>query len=137
MREMIEREMTADEIFKSGKFPGRTYRAIAKQIHILKSGLIVPLNKKFIVPLIQPAPQVLHPEEIIKRYCSAFKGICETAELTREELERFRIIFMAAWKYTDIYAEYERLKQIEEQMEEIRRRLEALEAQSGAATKAE
>jgi len=122
---LVEKGMSAQEIFQSGKFSNRTVRAIDAQIKRLS---IVSQKKKPIVPQIREA-EIVGLDEIVKRYVDAFNQICREAEFTKEELERFRIIFMAAWRYRALFADYERLKQVEEEISELRKALEEIKAQ--------
>lgn len=125
LREMVEKGYTVTDIVKSGKFPGRTIRGIEKQIQRLS----IVAQKNFKVGQIREA-EIVGIDTFIKHYVDAFKKICELTEYDKTDLERFRLIFMAAWKYPEVFAAYERVKQIEEGMEEIRKRLEVLEAQA-------
>ena len=126
LRKLAEKNMTSDEIFKSGKLPGRTHGAIRKQIERLGSFVG---QKNSIVGQIRET-EIVGIESFIKHYVDAFKKICALTEYNKTDLERFRLIFMAAWKYPEVFAAYEKVKQIEEGMEEIRKRLEILEAQA-------
>jgi len=131
LREMIQKGTSAQEILESGRLPGRTYRSIDTEVKRLS---FAP-QKIFNAPQISEA-EIVGLETIVKRYVDAFNKICDLTEYDKTDLERFRIIFMAAWKYRDLFAEYERLRQVEEKMEEIRKRLEVLEAQARATAKA-
>jgi len=124
--EMVEKGMTLDNIIKSGKFPDRTPKALGKQIERL--GSFVGQKKKSIVEQIREA-EIVGLEKIVKRYVDAFNKICDITEYNKTDLERFRIIFTAAWKYRDLFAEYERLKQVEEEISELRKAMEEIKAQ--------
>ena len=126
LREMAEKGMSPDEIVKTGKLPGRTHGAIRKQIERLGSFVG---QRNSIVGQIREA-EIVGIETFVKHYVDAFKKICALTEYDKTDLERFRLIFMAAWKYREVFAAYERVRQIEEGMEEIRKRLEILEAQA-------
>jgi len=126
LQEMSEKGMSSDDIFKSGKLPRRTHGAIRMQIQRL--GSIVG-QRDSIVEQIREA-EIVGIETFVRHYVDAFKKICSLTEYDKTDLERFRLIFMAAWKYREVFAAYERVRQIEEGMEEIRKRLEILEAQA-------
>ncbi|MGQ9641601.1 MAG: hypothetical protein ACUVUF_05690, partial [Candidatus Bathycorpusculaceae bacterium] len=118
--EMVQQGLSLDAIVKSGKFEGRTPQAIAKQMERLKLGFFVEQNKKSIVGQIVKA-EIPEFEEVLARYVDAFNKLCEKAEITREDLERIKLIFTAAWKYRELYREYE-------QWEEIKARIDKLAA---------
>jgi len=126
LREMTSQGMSADDIFKSGKLPRRTSKAITKQIERL--GSFVRQTKSFVGQIKEA--KVADLESFVKRYVDAFNKLCELTDYDKEDLERFRLIHSFAVDYPALLAEYERLKQIEEGMEEIRKRLEILEARS-------
>jgi len=85
-------------------------------------------NKKFFGQQIREA-EIVGLESIVRRYVDAFNKICDLTEYDKQDLERFRIIFMAAWKYRALFADYERLKQVEDEIEELRRAVEEIKAQ--------
>lgn len=118
--EMVQQGLSLEAIVKSGKFEGRTPQAIAKQMERLKLGFFVGQNKKSIVGQISKA-EIPEFEEVLARYVDAFNKLCEKPELTKEDLERIKLIFTAAWKYRELYREYE-------QWEEIKARIDKLEA---------
>ena len=118
LQKMIEQGMSLDDIVKSGKFPHRTPRAIEKQIKIL-SGSLVSQKKISKVTLISKA-EIPDFDEIIARYVDAFNKLCDKTEFTKEELERFRIIFMAAWKYRDMFREYEEIEEVKHDVERLK-----------------
>jgi hypothetical protein len=124
---MIENGLSVEEIVKNGKFPGRTHEAIRMQIKRL-TGSFVEQKKNFIVGQIREA-EIVGLESIVKRYVDAFNKICDLTQYDKQDLERFRIIFMAAWKYRALFADYERLKQVESEIAELRRAVEEIKAQ--------
>lgn len=115
LREMIEQGAKLHEVVKTRKFEGRTPRAIEKQIRKLK---VSP--KKFKVTPIGKAKEVLGFEEFILRYVNAFIQVCEADELTRDELERFRLIFMAAWKYRDMFSSFEEIEEVKADVKRLK-----------------
>ena len=102
LMEMTQQGLSLDAIVKSGKFEGRTPQAIAKQIERLKLGCFVGQKEKSFVGQIGKA-EIPGFEEILARYVDAFNKLCEKTELTKEDLERIRLIFQAAWKYRELY----------------------------------
>jgi len=126
---MATEGLTIKEIYDSGKFPNRTPRSIENQL--LRLGSFEYQKKKIFGTQIREA-EIVGLDEIVKRYVDAFNQICDKTEFAKEELERFRIIFMAAWKYRDLFAEYERLRKVEEEISELRRALEEIKAQLAA-----
>jgi hypothetical protein len=127
LQEMVERGLSADQIFKSGKFLGRTYRSIDVEIRRLA---VVP-QRNSAVPQITEGP-IVDLESFVKRYVDAFNKLCELTDYNKADLERFRLIHTYARDYPALLAEHERLRQVEEAMVEINRRLEALEAQGAS-----
>jgi len=112
LMEMVQQGLSLDAIVKSGKFEGRTPQAIAKQMERLKLGFFVGQISKAEIPEFQ---------EVLARYVDAFNKLCEKDELSKEDLERIRLIFTAAWKYRELYREYEK-------WEEIKARIDKLDA---------
>ena len=125
LMEMTQQGLSLDDIVKSGKFEGRTPQAIAKQVERLKLGCFVGQNKKSFVGQIGKA-EIPGFEEILARYVDAFNKLCEKTELTKEDLERIRLIFQAAWKYRELYREYERWEELEQRVDKIEKLLEYL-----------
>jgi len=111
--------MNLEEIVKSGLFPDRSPSAIQMQISRLGRPSFVKQKKKLIVRQIREA-EVIDLETIVKRYVDAFNKICDLAEYSKEDLERFRIIFSAARTYFDLYFRLE-------EFGEVKRRVERLE----------
>lgn len=128
LMQLVERGTSIEDIFKSGKFPNRTHRANIKQIERLKCDSIVRQKKKTIVRQIRPI-DVLTLEEVLKRFSDAFQQICKAQELSKLDLERYRIIFAAAKNYGPLLTHYERLSEIEEEMAELRKMVEEIKAQ--------
>lgn len=130
LREMLEKGMSLDEIVKSGEFPDRT--AIALQTQIFRLGSIASQSKKFVASQITPGEGVISIEEVLKRFSTAFKQICELTEVDKWELKRFRIIFSAAKDYGPLLAHYERMKQVEGEIADLRKMVEEVKAQVSA-----
>jgi len=64
--------------------------------------------------------EIVDLETIVKRFVDAFNKICSMREYSKEDLERFRIIFSAARSYFDLYFRLE-------EFGEVKRRVERLE----------
>jgi len=126
LREMVEQGLSADDIFKSGKFPERTHRAIDTEIRRLS---IVAPHKNSDATHITEAG-IVDLESFVKRYVDAFDKLCSLTDYDKADLERFRLIHTYARDYPALLAEHERLKQVEEGIAEINRRLTVLEAQA-------
>lgn len=125
LREMVESKLSVQQIFDSGKLPGRSYEAIRMQ----KKKLPIDSAKtKSIVESIVPG-EAIELSEVLERYSDAFKQICKEGELDKLQLERFRIIFSAAKDYAPLLAHYERLSQVEKEMAELRQMVKAIKAQ--------
>jgi len=126
LQEMVEQGMSADQIFKSGKFPERTHKAITHEVSRLGT---IGSQKKSSGSQITEG-QIVDIESFVKRYVDAFNKLCDLTEYDKTDLERFRLIHTYARDYPALLAEHERLKQVEEAMVKINRRLEALETQA-------
>ena len=124
LMKLVKKGLTAEQIFQSGKFEGRTVRAIAKQIERLS---IVRQRKKVIVRQIRPV-DILTLEEVLKRFSDAYQQICEPKEFNKLELERFRIIFTAAKAYGPLLAEYERWVEVETRLARLEKMVEEISA---------
>jgi len=126
LREMIEKGMSSEDILKSGKFPHRTIMAIQNQMRRL--GSFDSQRKKSFDSQIRET-EIVGLESIVKRYVDAFNKICDKTDYDKVDLERFRIIFMAAWKYRDLFAQYERVRRVEEQIKGLQKAVEEIKAQ--------
>jgi len=127
LREMVEAGLALDQIIKSGKLPNRTHDSIRMQIQRLsfvhhKNSGVEHITEAGIVDL----------ESFVKRYVDAFDKLCSLTDYDKADLERFRLIHTYARDYPALLAEHERLKQVEEGIAEINRRLQALEAEAEA-----
>ena len=123
---MVEQGLSVDQIFKSGKLVGRTHRSIETQIKRLS---FVAPQRESVAPQITEAG-IVDLESFVKRYVDAFNKLCDLTDYDKADLERFRLIHTYSRDYPALLAEHERLKQVEEAMAEINRRLQALEAQA-------
>ncbi|MFP3984941.1 MAG: hypothetical protein ACLFU9_03110 [Candidatus Bathyarchaeia archaeon] len=59
-------------------------------------------------------------------YVDPFNQLCETPELSKEDLERIRLVFTATWKYRELFREYEGWEEIKHRVDEIEKMLEIL-----------
>jgi len=118
LMEMAQQGLSLEAIIKSGKFEDRTPQAIAKQIERLKLSSFVGQNKKSFVGQIGKA-EIPGFEEVLARYVDAFNKLCEKTELTKEDIERIKLIFQAAWKYRELYREYEKWEELEARIDKL------------------
>jgi len=126
LMEMVAQGMNSQQIYDSGKLPGRTYRAIVKQLG--ECGSIVYTKPAVIVRTIEPSKHELSMDEVVKRFSTAFKQICELKELDKLTLERFRIIFQAAKDYGPLLKFYENWEVMEQRVAKIEELLAELQA---------
>jgi len=124
--EMTEQKMSPQQIYDSGELPGRTVRAIEKQQKTL--GSIVYTKPTAIVRTILPAKHELSMDEVVKRFTTAFKQICELQEVDKLTLERFRIIFQAAKDYGPLLKFYENWEVMEQRVAKVEELLAELQA---------
>jgi hypothetical protein len=122
--DMVRQGRGAEEIFKSGKFLGWSFRSIDTAVKRLS---IAPQAKKVFAPQVGEA-EIVGLETIVKRYLDAFNKICDLEQYDKSDLERFRIIFMAAWKYRDLFREYQEMERVEARIEELERKMAELQA---------
>lgn len=123
---MAAQGMSPQQIYDSGKLPGRTFRAIAKELH--SYGTIVRTSPAAIVSTIEAAPDALTMEKVVKLFSTAFMNICSSKEVNKLVLERFRIIFQAAKDYGPLLASYEKWEKIEKQIGELEAAVGELQA---------
>jgi len=112
------------------KFPERTVEAIRKQIERLDSNVRTKVLR--IVRTIEPAPDALSMEEVVKLFSTAFKQICELQEVDKLTLERLRIIFQAAKDYGPLLSSFQRWEEIEKRVEELAAAVAELQAAKSA-----
>ena len=124
--EMTSQGMNPQEILESGKLSGRTVDAVRKQQKAL--GSIVQTKPTAIVQTILPAKDALSMDEVVKRFTTAFKQICELKEADKLLLERFRIIFQAAKDYGPLLKFYENWEVMEQRVAKIEELLAELQA---------
>jgi len=126
LTEMAEQGSSAQEIYDSGKLPGRTFQAIVKQLNTFSS--IVKTKTPAIVKTILPAKNTLSIDDVVKRFSTAFKQICELKEVDKLTLERFRIIFQAAKDYGPLLKFYEKWEVMEQRVAKVEELLAELQA---------
>jgi hypothetical protein len=124
LQQMAAQGLNPQQIYDSGKLPGRTYRSIVRQI----SGSIVYTKPTAIVRTIEPAKDALPMEKVVKLFSTAFKQICSLQEVDKLALERFRIIFQAAKDYGPLLASFEKWEKIEKKIEELSAAVAELQA---------
>jgi len=128
LMDMTAQGFNPQRIYDSGKLPGRTVSAIMKQ---LQRCSIVQTKPTAIVETIKPAKDALSMDEVVKRFTTAFKQICNSKEADKLALERFRIIFQAAKDYGPLLANYEKWEKIEKKIEELSAAVAELQATKG------
>ena len=125
LMEMVKEDKSVEEIIKSGKFPNRTSMAIQNAV---KRFSFDSQKKKFIDSQIREA-EIVGLETIVARYVDAFNKICDLKEYDKADLERFRIIFQAAWKYRELFREYQKLEDLEHRVESLEKLLAEIKEQ--------
>jgi hypothetical protein len=129
LKEMAAARLSAQQIYDSGRLPGRTYQAIMRQ---LCGCTIVSARPSAIVSTIEPSKDALSMEKVVKLFTTAFEQICGLQEVDKLELQRFRIIFKAAKDYGPLLAGYEKWERIEKQIEELAAAVAELQAAKSA-----
>jgi len=130
LTEMTQKGATLKEIIKSEKLPNRTPPAIQMQLSRLSK---IVKQKNFTTQQIREA-EIVGLDAIVKRYIDAFNKICDQTECKKEDLERFRIIFMAAWRYRDLFREYEKIEQVKARVEKLEQLVEQLRSEKKTET---
>jgi len=125
LQKMVDEGKSVEEIIKSGEFSNRTHRAIENAVSRLT---FENQKKKSIDTQIREA-EIVGFETIVARYVDAFNKICDLKEYDKADLERFRIIFQAAWKYRELFREYEKLEDLERRVEGLKKLLEEIKEQ--------
>jgi hypothetical protein len=122
--DMVHQGMSVDQIAKSGKFANRTSKAIEDAVSRLS---FETRKKKSFGAQIREA-EIVGLETVVKRYLDAFNKICDLEEYDKLDLERFRIIFMAAWKYRELFREYQEMEKVEARIEQLERTMAEIQA---------
>ena len=130
LRELIEQGLGAQQIYASGKLPGRTYEAIRKQVNI---EALIAAKTSTKVEAIEPAADALTMEKLVKLYSTAYDQICSTQQVDKLAMERLRIIFQAAKDYAGLLAGYEKWDKIEKRVDELTAAVAQLQAAKSAA----
>jgi hypothetical protein len=126
--ELASQGLSPQQIYESGRLPERTVDAIRKQLKLCS---IVQTKHTAIVQTIEPAPDALSMEEVVKLFSTAFKQICDLQQVDKLTLERFRIIFQAAKDYGPLLSSFQRWEKIEKQIEELAVAVAELQAAKG------
>jgi hypothetical protein len=129
--EMVHQGMSVQQIYDSGKFPSRTFSSIQKQLQRLGTDLSGQRKKLLSGQKIGKA-KIPDFNEVLARYIDAFNKLCDMTEYTKEELERFRLIFMAAWKYRELFREYEAIEEVKRDVERLKELVAQLQAEKEA-----
>ena len=130
LMEMVKEGRSENEIFESGKFPNRTFMSIRNAVQRLTFGA---QKKKSNGAQIREA-EIVGLETIVARYVDAFNKICDLQKYDKADLERFRIIFQAAWKYRELFREYERWEDLEARVESLEKLLAEIKEQRSKTT---
>lgn len=125
IREYIEQGLGAQQIYASGKLPGRTYEAIRKQVNL---EALIAAKTAVKVEVIEPAADVLTMEQVVKLYSTAYDQICRTEQVDKLALERLKIIFQAARDYAPLMAGYEKYKELEKRIDALTAQMAQLQA---------
>lgn len=128
LEELASQGLSPQQIYESGRLPERTVDAIRKQLKLCS---IVQTKSTAIVQTIEPAEDALSMDEIVKRFSTAFRQICELEEVNKLTLERFRIIFQAAKDYGPLLSSFQKWEKIEKQIEELAAAVAELQAAKG------
>jgi len=124
LKDMADGGLNPQQIYESGKLPGRTLYSIVKQFY----GSIVITKPGAKVVTIEPAQDALAMDKVVKLFSTTFEQICSMEEVDKLALERFRIIFQAAKDYGPLLANYEKWGKIEKKIEGLAAAVAELQA---------
>ena len=130
LMEMVNEGKSVEEIMQSGMFPNRTFMAVQNAVKRLSFD---SQKKKSFGGQIREA-EIVGLETIVARYVDAFNKICDLTQYRKEDLERFRIIFQAAWKYRELFREYEKWEDLEARVKSLEKLLAEIKEQRSKAT---
>jgi len=131
--EMIGEGMSVQQIYDSGKFPNRSFNALQHQFKQLrKLGSDYAGKKKTSFAGKIGEAEIVELESVVKRFVDAFNKICDLEEGSKEELERFRIIFSAARLYFDLYFKLQGFEEVKARVERVEKLVEQLAAEKKA-----
>ncbi len=130
LRALVEQGLGAQQIHETGKLPGRTYEAIRKQLNM---EALAAAKGSTTVETIEPAPDALTLEKVVKLFTTTLDKICQTEKVDKLTLERYRIIFQAAKDYGPLLAGYEKWEKIEKQLDELTSAVAQLQAAKNTA----
>lgn len=122
--EMIRKGMTIQQIYDSGILPNRNFRSI--QVQLQRLGTDLCTQKKICLSTQISEAEIIALDSVVKRFVDAFNKICDLTECSKEDLERFRIIFAAARVYFDIYFKLQSFKEVEARVERVEKLVEQL-----------
>jgi cob(I)alamin adenosyltransferase len=128
--EMAEQGMSTQTIYESGKFPNRTFQAIQNQLKRLGADLTG--HKKFQLTGQISEAEIVELETVVKRFVDAFNKICDLTKCSKQDLERFRIIFSAARVYFDLYFKLQSFEEVRTRVERVEKLVEQLAAEKKA-----
>jgi len=130
LRALVEQGLGAQQIHGTGKLPGRTYEAIRKQLNM---EALAAAKGSTTVETIEPAPDALTLEKVVKLFTTTLDKICQTEKVDKLTLERYRIIFQAAKDYGPLLAGYEKWEKIEKKLDELTSAVAQLQAAKNTA----
>ncbi len=119
LAQMTRQGMTVRQIYESGKFPNRSFQALDKQLERL--GVDLSRQKKFSLSGQIREAEIIDLETIVRRFVDAFNKICGVKECSKEDLNRFRVIFSAARMYFDLYFKLEEFSEVKSRLERLER----------------
>jgi len=130
LRKMAEKGMSVQQIYDSGKFPNRSFRAIQHQLK--KIGADYGTIKKFSFGTKISEAEIVELDRVVRKFVDAFNKICDLTEGSKEELERYRIIFSAARIYFDLYMKLQKFEEVEARVERVEKLVDELAAEKAA-----
>ena len=130
LRELVGEGLGVEEIVAGGRLSGRSAQAVGKMVERLRLGSVVSGRKSFVGQI--GMADVPGFGEFVGRYVDAFNKLCGLEEFSRDDLERFRLIFMAAWKFRDLFKEYERVREVEDRVGKLEKLVEQLVSEKKA-----
>lgn|GEM_PF-1077378 len=128
--EMVQRGMNAQQIYDSGMFPNRTFRAILNVVD--RTRIDSGAEKEILLKAQIGEAEIIGLDSVVKRYVDAFNKVCDLKSCNKEDLERFRIIFSSARAYFEVYYKFQKYEEVERRVERVEKLVAQLAAKKNA-----
>ena len=128
--EMVRQGMSAQQIYDSGMFPNRSFRAVQNVLD--RTRIESGAQKEVSLRTQVREADIIGLDSVVKRYVDAFNKVCDLKSCNKEDLERFRIIFASARAYFEIYYKFQKFEEVERRVERVEKLVAQLAAKKNA-----